>query len=75
MAKVKVKYHKPVVNWCDYQMRIYKNNGVIQWKNKVHEQLEGYKTYAALPAEEIWSLYHPKDIERQRKQNEFYSTL
>ena len=25
--------------------------------------------------EEYWSLYHPKKIERQEKQNEFYDKL
>ena len=63
------------VNYPDYQPRIYKKREGLMWKNKVHEQLEGYKTYAALPAKEEWSLYHPKDIERQRKQNAFYNTL
>lgn len=63
------------VNFPDYQPRIYKNKEEIKWKNKVHEQLDGYKTYAALPDQEIWSLYHPKDIDRQRKQNAFYDTL
>ena len=67
--------YKGYINWPDYQPRIYKNNKVITWKNKVHEKLDGYKTYAALPPQEVWSLYHPKDIDRQRKQNQFYSTL
>jgi len=63
------------VNFPDFQPRIYKRNDEIKWKNKVHEQLEGYKTYVALPDQEIWSLYHPKDIERQRRQNDFYAKL
>ena len=63
------------VNFPDPQPRIYKRKDEIVWKNKVHEQLEGYKTFATLPHEEIWSLYHPKDIDRQRKQNAFYDTL
>ena len=63
------------VNFPDFQPRIYKRVDEIKWKNKVHEQLDGYKTYAALPDQEIWSLYHPKDIDRQRKQNSFYDTL
>ena len=66
---------KGFINFPDMQPRIYKRKGEIVWKNKVHEQLEGYKTFAALPAEEAWSLYHPKDIDRQRMQNQFYSTL
>ena len=33
------------VNWPDYQTRIFKNNSDIKWKNKVHEQLGGFKNY------------------------------
>ena len=63
------------VNFPDFQYRIYKNNGEIKWKNKVHEVLEGYKTITQLPLEEPWCLKHPKTIERQEKQNSFYETL
>ena len=63
------------INFPDPQMRIYKKRDGIQWENKVHERLNGYNTYAMLPAKEEWSLYHPKDIERQRKQNAYYDTL
>ena len=63
------------VNYPDYQWRIWKNKPEIKWINKVHERLEGFKTYAPLPAKEELSLYHPKDIERQEKQNNYYNTL
>lgn len=63
------------VNWPDYQWRIYKNSDDISWVNKVHERLEGFKTYAPLPQIESMALYHPKDIERQEKQNQYYETL
>ena len=63
------------VNWPDYQWRIYKNSDDINWVNKVHERLEGFKTYAPLPQIESMALYHPKDIERQEKQNQYYETL
>jgi GT2 family glycosyltransferase len=63
------------VNWADWQMRIYKNNGNVKWKNKVHEVLEGFNTHGMLPMEEEWALYHPKTIERQEKQNNYYNTL
>ena len=63
------------VNWPDYQWRIYRNSPEIKWKNKVHEVLEGFKTYTALPMEEDYSLYHPKTIERQERQNNYYETL
>jgi hypothetical protein len=56
-------------------MRIYKNNPEIKWENKVHEVLGGYKTMSYLPIDEEWCLLHPKTIERQEKQNEYYGTL
>ena len=63
------------VNWPDYQWRIWKNKPEIKWINKVHEKLQGFKTYAPLPAHKDLALYHPKTIERQEKQNKYYSTL
>ena len=63
------------VNWPDYQWRIWKNKPEIKWTNKVHEKLQGFKTYAPLPAHKDLALYHPKTIDRQEKQNKFYSTL
>jgi len=63
------------VNWPDYQTRIYKNTPDVTWMNKVHESITGYNTFSNFPAEEHWALYHPKQIERQEKQNEFYETI
>jgi hypothetical protein len=63
------------INWPDWQGRIYKNHPSIQWENKVHEKLTGIKTFAQLPSEESYSLYHAKTIERQERQNNYYDTL
>jgi len=63
------------VNWADWQMRIYKNTPDIKWVNKVHEILDGFKTHGMLPVEEEWALYHPKTIERQERQNNYYNKL
>lgn len=63
------------VNWPDYQWRIYRNHPSIKWVNKVHEKLEGFETYAPLPARTDLALQHPKDIKRQEKQNAYYDTL
>jgi glycosyltransferase involved in cell wall biosynthesis len=63
------------VNWPDYQWRIWKNKPEIQWVNKVHERLDGFKMYTAMPDVEYFALYHPKTIERQEKQNNYYETL
>ena len=66
---------KDWVNWPDYQTRIIQNNHKIKWQNKVHEQIIGISTKGALPMEEEWCLYHPKNIKKQEHQNKFYDTL
>ena len=63
------------VNWPDYQTRIIQNSQKIKWQNRVHEQIVGISTQGALPMEEEWCLYHPKNIGRQEAQNNFYDTL
>jgi glycosyltransferase involved in cell wall biosynthesis len=63
------------VMFPDYQTRLYKNSQDIKWEGKVHERIVGYKTIANLPDEEEWCLYHIKEIERQRKQNDYYATI
>ena len=63
------------VNWPDHQGRIWRNRPNIMWKNKVHEVLTGYKEHSYLPDEEEYCFYHPKDIDRQEKQNEFYEGI
>ena len=45
------------------------------YKNKVHEVLEGHREHAFLPQEEDFCFYHPKGIEKQQKQNEFYGEI
>ena len=63
------------VNWPDYQGRIWRNRQNIRWKKPVHEQLVGYKEHTYFPQEEKFCFYHNKEIKRQEKQNEFYSTI
>jgi hypothetical protein len=68
------------VNFPDPQKRIYKNDPSIQWRDpegqpQVHGMVEGYKTYATLPFEEEWSLYHMKHITKQEYQNNLYNTI
>lgn len=64
------------VNFPDPQMRLFRLNSGIKWKNKVHEVLDGYKTISALPYDtEDFCLYHIKSIEKQEKQNKFYETI
>lgn len=63
------------VNYPDYQSRIFKNSPEIRWQNKVHERIMGAEHYSHLPPQEELSLYHPKTIQKQEKQNKFYETL
>lgn len=60
-----------LVNWPDWQTRLYKNDGTLHWVGEVHEHLE----IAGRIVKGLQSgLYHPKDIERQRRQNALYDT-
>jgi hypothetical protein len=63
------------VNFPDYQWRIWRNKNSIKWINKVHERLDGFQEYSVLPQSEEYCLFHPKDIARQEKQNEFYNNI
>ena len=63
------------VNFPDYQWRIWKNKKGIHWINKVHERLNGFSQYSLLPQMEEYCLFHPKDIERQERQNQYYNTI
>jgi glycosyltransferase involved in cell wall biosynthesis len=63
------------VNFPDYQLRIYKRTDDVVWMNKVHETITGYTTFSNFPMEEHWCLYHPKEIQRQEKQNDYYETI
>tara|TARA_R110001592_G_C13043741_1_gene739532 strand:- start:109 stop:741 length:633 start_codon:yes stop_codon:yes gene_type:complete len=63
------------INFPDYQMRLYKNDIGLRWERPVHELLVGFKQFATLPANEEYSLWHPKDIKRQQDQNELYSMI
>lgn len=64
------------VNWPDFQLRVCKNSPEIFWYGNVHERLVGYKTSSNLPfVDDNWALLHYKMIDRQEKQNEFYTTI
>lgn len=63
------------VNFPDYQTRILQNSPKIKWVSRVHEVITGHNTYAMLPAQEDYSLIHPKHITRQEAQNAYYDTL
>ena len=63
------------VNFPDVQTRIYKNSEKIGWVNKVHERIVGFESYTNFPSDEVYCIVHPKTIERQERQNDYYDTL
>ena len=61
------------VNYPDHQNRILKNKPEIHWVNKVHEKIIGAMTTTEIPPG--LDLIHPKTIDRQEKQNNYYNTI
>jgi hypothetical protein len=66
---------KGYVNFPDVQTRIYKNSEKIGWSGKVHERIVGFESYTNLPLDAVYCIQHPKTIERQERQNNYYDTL
>lgn len=63
------------VNFPDWQMRLYRNCDWVKWDGLLHSKVEGHKTYVFLPAEELFCILHPKQIDRQIEQNNLYSKI
>ena len=61
------------VNFPDSQGRIYKKG--MSWYGKVHERIFGGQKFSSLPNDEEYCIQHHKTIERQEKQNNYYSSL
>ncbi len=67
---------RPVVNFPDYQWRIFKRDYPrISFTRRLHEKIEGYGASTPLPAEEEYSLYHDKTIEKQVETNQRYNKM
>jgi glycosyltransferase involved in cell wall biosynthesis len=71
----RVKHYTPIINWPDYQTRLYRRSENIQWQGRVHERIIGHNTYSLFPMTKKFSLYHYKEIEKQEQQNELYSRI
>ena len=65
---------KGLVNYPDYQARLFRRGKNIKWTRPLHEHIVGCKTYSHLPPQEELSLYHPKTITKQEERNLFYNT-
>lgn len=70
-----VKYYKPIINFPDYQTRLYRNSDEIKWDGNVHETIIGYKTFAIFPGIDDYCIIHDKTIARQEKQNNYYEQI
>lgn len=63
------------VNFPDWQMRLYRNCDWVRWDGLLHSKIVGFKTYVALPTDELFCMLHPKEIERQEEQNNLYDKI
>jgi glycosyltransferase involved in cell wall biosynthesis len=63
------------INFPDWQMRLYRNCDWLKWDGLLHSKIEGHKTYVFLPAEELFCILHPKQLERQVEQNDLYDKI
>jgi len=67
-------YNRIRAAWPDYQWRLFKRDYPrIEFKKRLHERIDGFKTYVILPAEEDFALYHDKTIEVQIATNQRYN--
>ena len=62
-----------IVNWPDPQGRLFKNLPHLRWERRLHEKVEGAKTFSYLPSELEYALYHYKTIEKQIQTNLKYN--
>jgi len=68
-------YNDGMINFPDYQSRLYKNHSHIRYERRLHEKVEGYKSYVFIPAQKDIALVHEKTIEKQRQTNIKYNQL
>jgi len=64
-----------IVNWPDPQGRLFKNVSYMKWERRLHEKIEGAKTYSHLPYEYEFALHHNKTIEKQIATNLKYNAI
>jgi hypothetical protein len=61
-----------MVNFPDYQSRLYKRKPNIRYKKRLHERVEGYDSYTIIPPQKEYAIVHEKTIEKQRESNDRY---
>lgn len=65
------------INWPDLQGRVYRNRSDIRWEGKVHEKIVGAQVVGSFYGvlQNRVKLMHNKKIEKQRRQNDLYSSM
>jgi len=69
------KFYDGMINFPDYQSRIYKNLSHIRYQRRLHEKVEGFKSYVFIPPQKDYAIIHEKTIEKQRQTNINYNKL
>lgn len=68
-------YNDNMINFPDYQSRIYRNLSHIRYQRRLHEKVEGFKAYTFVPPQKDYAIVHEKTIEKQRQTNLNYNKL
>ena len=66
-------YTDGLVNFPDYQSRLFRNKPHIRYQRRLHEKVEGFKSYAFIPPQKTYAIWHRKSIEKQRQNNLNYN--
>lgn len=69
------RLHDGMVNFPDYQSRIYRNLSHIRYQRRLHEKVEGFKSYTFVPPQKDYAIIHEKSIEKQRQTNLNYNKM
>jgi len=51
-----------MINFPDYQSRLYRNKPYIRYERRLHEKVEGYKSYVFIPPQKEIAIIHEKTI-------------
>lgn len=68
-------YNDGMINFPDYQSRLYRNLQHIRYQRRLHEKVEGFKSYTFIPPQKDYAIVHEKTIQKQRETNIRYNQL
>ena len=68
-------YKDGLINWPDYQSRLFKNNRGLVWHGNLHERILATEQHTEfkLKDDAAFSIVHRKTIEQQRLSNQRYN--